>query len=896
MKFRAILMVLAALIVMSCQEKSEPTVTVNDPNLSSLTYTCLEDKTTVPISASQDWTATASAPWITVTPAKGAKGSHFITISVSANGPDGDRSGNVQITAGSAVLTISVRQSEQKALQLATDWVEVAQEGGEVTFQVTANVDFTSKVEEGNDWISIIGTKALKTSTITLSVKPNNSVKSRTGKLAISGADGLNGSVSVMQAGGKVKAFNENDVVASFGVMSDTHLDKGTNMPATKLFNAFTQLKTEASKHDKDGLDGILIAGDLIQNACNTTEISSWKSTYESAFGDASKMPLVYSLGNHDVSGWWSTKLVSDGQVFRNIFGSSYYLSDQDKVAGESLECRHCLIKGVNVIAISPISNTPVNYDAKATAWLDAKLQELTSAAPDRYVLLLTHPMIHNTVYGSNLVSAGYLTSDSSVPSYWYTTSLTPILKKYPQVIAFGGHLHFPINDPCSIWQGDFTVMGCGSGRYMAFEGGEKYVNKSSATVLNDANDFSQGYLLQVDASGNVRMTRMDFFHNQTIGDAWELPFPDAAGKSHLEIFSNARRAAENEAPRLSSLEIVKGSTSLANVPCTAKWAAAQDEDFAHHYELTWTSPSGSKTVWIMSDYYLHAKPADMKKTWEYTLGSFPAGSYSATLVAVDSWGKSSAPLTKQFTVENASTPSDPGSLPSAYVDFAFDGTVRDVNDKVTVTNFGGSVTSATVSVGGKSKSVPAFVTTDKTTYAMCQFKEFTSEESMKSLMLGGFTVEAFYVDKDKTDGQTHGVVCGTEYGGWGLAETKDRMPYFIVGDGARNTYKSVYATSAASASELTHVVAAYDPSSSKLTIYINGALQATSSFSSTFFPGEGDSFNRFCLGADIKKGNAGTDFPSKSMVIADAKIYTVALNAAQAALAYDKAKKELGF
>jgi len=690
--------------------------------------------------------------------------------------------------------------------------------------------------------------------------------------------------------------FDQNAIVASFGVMSDTHLDRSTSAPATKLANAFAQLKAEASKCDTDGLDGILVAGDLIQTGCNTTEISSWKSTYQAAF-DPAATSLVYCLGNHDVTNWWSTRMVTDGQTFRSIFGSAYYTTDQDKTNGEALECRHCVIKGVNVLAISPIGNTPVRYESRAISWLDAKLQELTAENPDQYVILLTHPMIHNTVYGSTLVSAGYLSDDASVASYWYTTSLSSVLKKYPQVITFGGHLHFPINDPCSIWQGDFTAFGCGSTRYMAFEGGSYYVNKYSATTFNDRDEFSQGYLMQVDANGNVRMTRMDFYHGQTIGDLWELRYPDAVGKSHLQAFSNSRRVAENQAPKLTTLEVEQGSTSLSSVPCKAVWAAAQDEDFAHHYELTWTSASGSNTVWIMSDYYLKAKPADMKNTWEYSLGSFPAGSYNVSLVAVDSWGKRSAELSKSFTVETSTTPSDPSTLPSAYVDFAFDGTLRDVNAKVDITNHGASLTTTEVSHGGVSKTVPAFVTTSSSSYARCQFKEITSAESMKYMMLGGFTVEAFYLDKNKSDGQTHGVVCGTEYGGWGLAETTARKPYFIVGDGTgSNTYRSVYATSAVSSTELTHVVAAYDPSSKTISIYINGALQGSSSFSSSFFTGTGDTYNRFCLGADIKTGDNGTDFPSSTMVIVDAKIYTTALNATQAALAYHKAKADLGF
>lgn len=894
MKFRAFLIAVAAFALMACQEKVTPSVTVDDPSLTNLSYTCLFEKKQVPVTASMDWTASASERWITVSPTRGGKGSQTLTVSVLENGPDGERTGTVQVTCGTAVLTINVTQAEKASLQLPTSRLEVAQEGGEVSFQVISNMAFSTKVDEGADWISIIDTKSLNTSSVTLSVRPNSSSNPRTGMVTVTARNGMNAMVTVVQTGGKDKRFDESAIIASFGVMSDVHIQSGNNAPTDKFKSALSQLKTRAAVSDKDGLDGILIAGDMIQTGCSTTEITAFRDAYKSAL-DPSAVPLVYCLGNHDVTSWWTTNMVRDGKTFRSIYGPEFYGADVDIENGEALECRHARIRGVNILTISPIGNTPVRFDSRAMSWLDSKLAEITAADPESYVFILLHAMIQNTVYGSNLVSAGYESSDVNVASYWYTSALTSILGKYPQAVIFGGHLHFPINHPGSIWQGGFTALGCGSVRYMAFEGGSYYVNKSSGTVLNDSNDFSQGYLLQIDASGNARLTRMDFFHNQTIGDAWELSFPDAEGKSHLDAYSYARRVAENQAPVLGSFEVVPVSTSQVSVPCTAKWSAAQDEEFAHHYELTWTSQSGSNTVWIMSDYYLCPKPADMRKTWDYSLGSFPAGTYSATLVAVDPWGKSSAPATVQFTVQKES-PIDPGTLPSAYADLAFDGTMRDVNGKVSVTNYGGSVTTANITVGGVSRSVPAFVTTSNTSYALCQFKEFTSAESMKSLMAGGFTVEAFYVDKDKSDGQTHGVVCGTEYGGWGLAESADRKPYFIVGDGARNVYKSVYATSSVSASELTHVVAAYDPSASKIAIYINGALQATSSFSSTFFPGEGDAFNRFCLGADVTNGNKGTHYPSTSMVIADAKIYTTALNATQAALAFDKAKKDLGF
>ena len=44
-------------------------------------------------------------------------------------------------------------------------------------------------------------------------------------------------------------------------------------------------------------------------------------------------------------------------------------------------------------------------------------------------------------------------------------TRVSDVLAKYPQVVTFSGHLHFPLNDPRSIWQASFTSFGCGSTR-----------------------------------------------------------------------------------------------------------------------------------------------------------------------------------------------------------------------------------------------------------------------------------------------------------------------------------------------------------------------------------------------------------------------------------------------
>ena len=173
--------------------------------------------------------------------------------------------------------------------------------------------------------------------------------------------------------------------------------------------------------------------------------------------------------------------------------------------------------------------------------------------------------------------------------------------------------------------------------------------------------------------------------------------------------------------------------------------------------------------------------------------------------------------------------------------------------------------------------------------YILCEFNQILNTDEMKAFATGGFTVEAFYVDKAPGAGANtiHGVVCGTQSGGWGMATRASGVPYFIVGEDSYNTYKNVDANAPASTSELTHAVCVYDAAGKQLRIYINGQLSAFSSISGNFYLGDGDTYNRFCLGADIAKANVGTDFRCSDMVIVDVTSYTGALDGNAALAAY---------
>ncbi len=448
----------------------------------------------------------------------------------------------------------------------------------------------------------------------------------------------------------KSKTFDPANIVLSLGVVSDVHVNQQAQ--ANKWKSALRQLKDKALESDPNGMAGVLVVGDLIDGykyysvASFDNQLKLFKSTLESEI-DVAKTPMVYTIGNHDVTTnyAWGPAMVTEVSYMRNVLGDNDFQVDLDQNMRTRYEARHCVIGDYHILCVSPNGDQPIVYDPAVVSWLDSQLAAITSAEPDKYVIILTHPMIKNTVYGSRLGEEGGIWESSS-PHYWATDALTPVLRKYPQAVVFGGHLHFPLNDPRSVWQGDFSVFGCASVRYMAIENGKYEGVTKIPTVMQDSDDFSQGNLLQFDASGNMRVLRMDFWNKDVIGEPIVSSYP-TSDKSHLTKYSHTTRSIANAPPALSTLDV-----DVTDGVATAKWAAGTDDEFVHHYVLTLKKGSAVvATKKILADFYKSAKTSGMRKEWTRSLGSLENGAYELTLEAYDSWDAAAEPLTKTFVV-----------------------------------------------------------------------------------------------------------------------------------------------------------------------------------------------------------------------------------------------------
>lgn len=113
--------------------------------------------------------------------------------------------------------------------------------------------------------------------------------------------------------------FDENNVVLSFGALSDVHFDKNSFPDATeKLKKAVNQLTKQASKNGGK-LDAITFVGDFT-NISGSTELKEFKSVYESVVPAGVKTLLV--TGNHETLYSSDAKTLND---FKRIFGDKYF-------------------------------------------------------------------------------------------------------------------------------------------------------------------------------------------------------------------------------------------------------------------------------------------------------------------------------------------------------------------------------------------------------------------------------------------------------------------------------------------------------------------------------------------------------------------------------------------
>ncbi len=264
--------------------------------------------------------------------------------------------------------------------------------------------------------------------------------------------------------------------VLRVAVMSDVHFKNSETVQEVGRFRRAIQFSYDyAATRPYDRLDALMIVGDMTDHG-NDTQLTHFKNAMDDELREGTEKLLC--MGNHEFGSgsqeFWSEKL------------------------GVEPNARY-EINGFQFIGISPEKGTmrPGDY-LYAVEWLERELSEAVAADPEKPVFVFQHYPVSPTVYG------GRGADD------WGMEDLLETLQRYPTVVNFSGHTHYPLSDPRVAWQGNFTAFGTSTLSYICHggEGGrfEEYPAGSGG--------YAEFYIMEVYADNSVALMPCDVVKN----------------------------------------------------------------------------------------------------------------------------------------------------------------------------------------------------------------------------------------------------------------------------------------------------------------------------------------------------------------------------------------------
>lgn len=283
----------------------------------------------------------------------------------------------------------------------------------------------------------------------------------------------------------------------TIGIVSDIHL-RGTDTTATFIHTL------EYFRSRK--VDGVIIAGDMAdQGLISQLHVvaDAWYKVFPGGKGlDGKETVQLFIYGNHDVR-----NDASDGinpqraNVWKQCFGEEYQPIWMKTIKGYHFIGAHWYNE----------SNIP-----GLSAFLSKHNEELSGDKPFFYI---QHPHLKDTC---NCAWA-WGRDDGSV---------TKLLSKYPNAVAFSGHSHSPLDDDRDLWQGSFTSIGTSSLSYLYPMPGRENTYQDdwgakppTQMAKMDPSDGRQGMVMRV-YDNAIAFERREFVYDESIGDDWVLPWP----------------------------------------------------------------------------------------------------------------------------------------------------------------------------------------------------------------------------------------------------------------------------------------------------------------------------------------------------------------------------------
>lgn len=288
--------------------------------------------------------------------------------------------------------------------------------------------------------------------------------------------------------------------VLRFAVCSDIHIG-GSGTEELRLKNLIDFMYTYSSEQSYNGFDALCIAGDFT-NRGKAAEYDA----FNGITADNLKAPtrLLVCTGNHEYIDYRDYDASLGARMFEKKLKQ-----EQDS---------HIVINGFHFILTSYCEDGKT-FKAKLKSF-DESIRSAVADSEGKPVFVFQHPAPHATLYGSVC---------------WGDRDISKVFRKYPDIIDFSGHSHYPINDPRSVWQNKYTALGCGTLSYF-----ETDLDGRAGNFPYETKKAAQFYIVEADKDGNVRILPYDlitdsFFKNEYYfaqSDRKSFPYSFAKMKS----------------------------------------------------------------------------------------------------------------------------------------------------------------------------------------------------------------------------------------------------------------------------------------------------------------------------------------------------------------------------
>ncbi len=616
--------------------------------------------------------------------------------------------------------------------------------------------------------------------------------------------------------------------ILRFIVASDVHYTESVSEQDDKFHALLTDAYEYSDNHAKyQALDGVFIVGDIAHRG-KESELNRFFSDFYEYTRTGTEAQAV--LGNHE---FWPEPQYA---VSRYLSASGYESAD-----------RHITIAGYHFILMSPSHYD--GFDNAKIAWLEG---ELAAAAADdptgkKPIFVFQHHPPYDTVYGSE--------------DEWGVKNLSPVFSQYPQVVDFAGHSHFPINDPRSVWQGDYTALNTGSCR----EWGMDLAGVTSKTVFAIGNeggwsmaeisgelyDPGKYYVIEVDAFDRILVRAFDVGTGVAVIDPILLCVGDPA-----KFTCTDDRANTEIIPAFADDASVT-EVSINQSSATFLFPRVSNGAYVQHYRCEIRKgDTFVNAVYRLDCGFLFPAPETLKLPFT---NLEPGVTYTVRIIPVTSWENEGEPLVFTF--------STPEAIPQVFsAQFGENGAATDAISGCELRKAGSPTT--------------AYDETRDAYYAVFDGSddayEFDGIASYQSSLIHAFTFETYLCMDAKPASDYVSPFSNQEGGGFGFEYTSDGTMNFWIKIGA----DWINVSTALEIGEWVHLVATFD--GSVLILYRSGSEVARSDASGTVVT---PSANHLSIGAD-SKGNVGSE-RFAACKVATANVYQVVKSAGEVAELY---------